>query len=125
MALTQEMMDRLIAEYFNDPKDLGYRKYGRLNGNKFYIPQIVALVNSSRDREVRVCLHEDPIECSAFPDLHGVVIKREFYPPRICEIFAGIENAPNRVTAQDLQDTFMYFLSTNPQGAEGLTIVKE
>lgn len=122
MALTPEMMDLLIAEYFFDPYELGYRKYGYMEREGFYvfyIPQILALVNSPRTEVYTYHDDEaeflDSLDGNVDHDSHmKSVLKKRKLPSRISEIFSNIENAPNYVTTEDVLSAFFYFVSNNP-----------
>jgi len=128
MALTQQMMLILINEYFTDPKNLGYRKYGRMDGIKFYVPQILQLLNTARDRTI----YKSKDSGSILSNQEDILASQNYYTkisrshdvPRVCEIFSGIPGAPNALTEADILQTLSLFSELNPT-MELPTIVTE
>lgn len=115
-ALNPQLMNILITEYFSDPTNRGYRKYGNMmlsDGEVlFYAPQILSLVNEPQNIMVMFCDHDG--ECSDHLDQHRYEMKQAGAPPRIGEIFAGIADAPNVLLVEHLVQVYNYFKSLNP-----------
>ena len=122
MALTTQMMDILIEEFFTDPKKLGYMNYVHLEGTTIYIPQLKHAINESYDIQIKNCNHENNIPCSEVPDLHTYILLRNRGIPRICELFSGIDGAPNALSCGDIRECFEYYGTLHPEEIAGLTI---
>lgn len=111
--LTPEMMDILIAEYYLDPEDLGYRKYGYMEKEGeyvFYVPQILALINEPRTKKLDLELVTEDTDEAFFTSKYYI----RALPSRLNNIFNGLEGAPNALSEMDLIQSLYYFVTNNP-----------
>jgi hypothetical protein len=108
MALTEEMLIKCVQEYYTDPMQQGYYTYGNMitgrNDVVFYAPQILALCN---DPVVRY-IYQGTCSCN------GANFLRVELPSRTSVVFEGIEGAPNKLTLEDLQQVYHFFMNMNP-----------